>query len=212
MPPPQPRAIAFIDGQNLFRSAKDTFGSRYPDTDFQLLARRVCGIKDWDLVQTRFYIGLPEVTEDAFWHNFWMEKLGHMYIDGVWTYSRPLAYRNQTFQIPGYGTASRRIAAEKGIDVRLALDVASLAWRRAYDIAVIFSQDQDLSEAADELREVARHQNRQIRVASAFPVGPAAVNPRGIEHTEWIGIERSTYESAFDPRDYRRGTPPREPG
>ena len=204
MPEPRPRrAAAFIDGQNLFRSAKDTFGSRYPDADFRLLAERVCGNHGWKLTQTRFYIGVPDVTEDPQWHRFWMAKLAQMHLDGVTTYSRPLAYRDQTFQIPGYGSVTRRVGTEKGIDIRLALDIVSLGWRRAYDVAVIFSQDQDLSEAVDELREVARRQERTIHVASAFPAGPAAANPRGIERTEWIPIERHTYESAYDPRDYR---------
>jgi uncharacterized LabA/DUF88 family protein len=37
---------------------------------------------------------------------------------------------------------------EKGIDVRIALDVIAEAHRRAYDVALILSQDQDLSEVA----------------------------------------------------------------
>ena len=39
-------------------------------------------------------------------------------------------------------------AHEKGIDVRLALDVVALARKRQFDIALIFSQDQDLQELA----------------------------------------------------------------
>jgi uncharacterized LabA/DUF88 family protein len=37
-------------------------------------------------------------------------------------------------------------AEEKGIDVRIAIDVIRLAHRNAYDVALLFSQDQDLSE------------------------------------------------------------------
>ncbi len=36
------RAIAFVDGQNLFRSAKTAFGHRYPNYDILALATAVC--------------------------------------------------------------------------------------------------------------------------------------------------------------------------
>ncbi len=92
-------------------------------------------------------------------------------------------------------------ADEKGIDVRIAIDVIRLGYRREYDVALIFSQDQDLSEAADEIRLVAREQNRWIKVASAFPSGGS--NRRGIEHTDWIAIDRAAYDACLDPHDYR---------
>ncbi len=76
-----------------------------------------------------------------------------------------------------------------------------LGYRRQYDVALIFSQDQDLSEAADEIRLVAREQNRWIKVASAYPAG--GYNRRGIEHTDWIAIDRAAYDACLDPRDYR---------
>ena len=44
---------------------------------------------------------------------------------------------------------------EKGINVWIALDVIALAHRREYDVALVFSQDQDLSEVAEEIRAIA---------------------------------------------------------
>ena len=44
---------------------------------------------------------------------------------------------------------------------------------------MIFSQDQDLSEAADEVRLIAREQGRWIKLASAFPFSPTARNTPG---------------------------------
>jgi hypothetical protein len=38
----------------------------------------------------------------------------------------------------------------KGIDVRLALDILGLGHRNSYDVALVFGQDQDLSEVADD--------------------------------------------------------------
>ena len=95
------------------------------------------------------------------------------------------------------------VGQEKGVDVRLAIDVISLAHQRAYDVALVFSQDQDLSEVADEIRQVATQQGRWIKMASAFPFSLASPNRRGINGTDWIKIDRSTYDACLDTRDYR---------
>jgi hypothetical protein len=99
---------------------------------------------------------------------------------------------------------------EKGIDVRIALDVIRLAMGGDYDVALIFSQDQDLSEAADEVKTIARERNRWIKVASAFPFSPTSRNRRGINGTDWIRIERGLYNSSRDPRDHRPRRPRRD--
>jgi len=89
--------------------------------------------------------------------------------------------------------------------VRIALDVIAEAHRRTYDVALILSQDQDLSEVAVEIRTIAREQNRWIKIASAFPVSPAASNRRGINSTDWVPIDRALYDRCLDRRDYRTG-------
>ena len=95
------------------------------------------------------------------------------------------------------------VGREKGIDVRLALDILLLGFRRDYDVAVVFIQDQDLSEVADEIRILAKSQNRWIKIVSAFPTSPTSKNRRGINGTDWVKIDRETYASCIDPRDYR---------
>lgn len=125
---------------------------------------------------------------------------------GVHVSSRPLRYRNKTARLPDGTTHTFLSGEEKGIDVRIALDVISMAHRREYDVAVILSQDQDLSEVAEEIRVIAREQGRWIKVACAFPVSPTSRNRRGINKTDWIPIERATYEACLDHRDYRGKT------
>ena len=93
--------------------------------------------------------------------------------------------------------------SEKGIDVRIALDVIRLAVRNEYDVAVVFSQDQDLSEVADELRLISKLVGRWIRIACAYPVSPTRKNNRGINHSEWIQVDRKMYDASLDPTDYR---------
>jgi hypothetical protein len=78
-----------------------------------------------------------------------------------------------------------------------------MARENRYDVALIFSQDQDLSEVADEIRAISVQQSRWIKIACAFPTSPTAENRRGINGTQWIKIDRATYDSCLDPNDYR---------
>ena len=92
--------------------------------------------------------------------------------------------------------------------MRLALDVVAAARDNACDVAMIFSQDQDLSEVADEVKAISTQQNRWIKLACAFPISPTYNNTRGINKTEWVHIDRTTYDACIDPRDYRPKTKP----
>ena len=76
-------------------------------------------------------------------------------------------------------------------------------------MALVFSQDQDLSEVSNEIRSIAHDQGRWINMACAFPVSPTHPNRRGIDRTDWIRLDQATYDLALDPRDYR---PKRVPG
>ncbi|HOE27425.1 MAG: NYN domain-containing protein [Candidatus Aureabacteria bacterium] len=201
--PAQKRAITFVDGQNLFFAVKDVFGYAYPNYDVMALSKAVCRLQNWHLRQARFYTGVPDQTDNAFWHHFWNHKLAIMGRHGVHVFSRSLRYRNRRVRLPDSTQHTFTSGEEKGIDVRIAIDVIRLAHSREYDVAVIFSQDQDLSEVADEVRVIAKEQNRWIKVASAFPVSPVVTRARGINKTDWIRIDRTTYDTCIDSRDYR---------
>ena len=129
--------------------------------------------------------------------------MGHQ---NVRVFSRKLRYRNTVVNLPDGRQHSFIVGEEKGIDVRIAIDVMRMAHRKEYDVAIIFSQDQDLSEVADEIRVIAREQDRWIKVVSAFPKRPTSRNTRGINHTDWLPIDRSMYDACLDARDYRPKT------
>ena len=78
-----------------------------------------------------------------------------------------------------------------------------MAHHQEYDVAVLFSQDQDLSEVAKEIRVIAREQNRWLKIACAFPSSPTIKNKRGIDSTDWITIDRALHDQCLDHRDYR---------
>ncbi len=197
------RTVAFVDGQNLYHAARKAFGYSYPNYDAQALASAICARQGWSLVQTRFYTGLHDASENSFWHHFWTAKLAVMRGQGVEVYTRPLRYRNERVTLDDGTEKTLRIGEEKGIDVRIALDVVRLARDGGYDVAVIFSQDQDLSDVAIDVRAIAREQGRWIKLASAYPVGPGTLYRRGIDKTDWLQIDEPTYRVCLDPRDYR---------
>jgi len=207
--PPEPsikRAVTFVDGQNLFHAVRESFGYGYPNYDVAALAEAICKTQGWKLAQVRFYTGIPDPADDPFWNGFWSAKLGVMGRQGVCVFSRSLRYRNKSVKLPDGTTHTFLSGEEKGIDVRIALDVIRMAHRKEYDVALLFSQDQDLSEVAEEIRAIAREQDRWIKVASAFPFSPTTRNRRGVEKTDWIRIDRATYDAFLDRRDYRPKT------
>ena len=200
------RAVIFVDGQNLFHSVRESFGYTYPNYDVAALSRAVAGTAGWNVSQMWFYTGIPDPADDPFWHSFWSSKLAVMGRQGVHIFSRSLRYRNRVIKLPDGTIHTFLTGEEKGIDVRIALDIIRMAHQNEYDVALIFSQDQDLSEVAEEIRTIAREQGRWIKVASAFPFSPTMRNRRGIEKTDWIRIDRTTYDTCVDRRDYRPKT------
>lgn len=71
--------------------------------------------------------------------------------------------KSKTEKCPQCG-ADMRGTEEKGIDTRIATDLVSLAWEKAYDVAVLVSADQDFVPAAEYL------QNKGIKVIhGGFP-------------------------------------------
>lgn len=201
--PQKKRTTAFFDGQNLFYAVKYAFGCKHPDYDPLALARYVCNLRRWELTETRFYTGVPDINDNTFWHHFWTKKLASMGKRGIHTFSRGLRYRNQTVRLPNGNATTVLVGQEKGVDIRLALDIVRQVRENKFDVALVFSQDQDLSEVADEIKSISREQNRWLKMACAFPVSPTYENRRGINGTDWIKFNRDAYNNCLDPNDYR---------
>ena len=62
--PPIKRAVAFVDGQNLFHAAREAFGCNYPNYNVSALAEQVCTRQGWKLAQVRFYTGIPDAGDN----------------------------------------------------------------------------------------------------------------------------------------------------
>jgi hypothetical protein len=81
--------------------------------------------------------------------------------------------------------------------VRIALDIVRAVSDRACDVVLLFSQDQDFAEVAIDVRAIAQAQRRWLKIATAFPVGEGTRNRRGVDRTDWIPIDRATYEACL---------------
>ena len=200
--PAKKYAMAFFDGQNLYQHAKAAFGYHHPNYDPVKLHKAVCDENGWTPTLVRFYTGVPDRRESEMWAGYWSNRVLAMKRAGVAVTTRPIRYRKQKVELGG---ASEIITTpqEKGIDVRLALDRVATARKRQFDVAVIFSQGQDLNEVVDEIREISREQKHPMEVACAFPFGAGASARRGIDKTQWVRIDKELYDQCLDDHEYR---------
>ena len=78
-----------------------------------------------------------------------------------------------------------------------------LAIEKQYDVAVLFSQDQDLAEVVTDVKQIAKLQARWIKIACAYPVANQPAVSRGINNTDWLPMGQAFYNACLDLRDYR---------
>lgn len=197
------RAMGFFDAQNLFRHAKDAFGHIHPNFDPIKLHAAVCAAHNWTPNLVRFYTGVPELARNAMWTGYWNNRVMALKRARVNVTTRKLRYHDTTVTNDDGTTQIVTSVQEKGVDVRLALDIVKYARLNNYGAAVIYSQDQDLCEVVEEVREISREQNRVIHLCCAFPESPTATSRRGIDKTQWFRMDQAFYDACLDPHDYR---------
>lgn len=194
------RVHAFFDGQNLFHSVRRAFGYTFPNCDPLRLAEAVVNLtRGRQLVQVHYYTGIPARHRDPKWHRFWSAKVRAMAASGVRVVTRVLRYVEEPGRLPDGTVQVVPVAREKGIDLRLALDLLRLARQGAFDCALIFSQDSDLAEAVQEVDSLRRELNRWLVVDCAFPESPRTW---GIAGARPIRFDKRLYDTAIDPLDY----------
>lgn len=154
------RVVVFVDYQNLYHGARDTFGplDRSAPPTFGHVSPRKLGrvlvemgkqrFPDRSFEQVRIYRGEPTkkshpTLQAAFQRQVaWWDRLPQVEV-----IRRPLRY-NPTRWENGRPVAWDK-GQEKGIDVLIALDMALGAVRDQFDVAILVSGDTDLVPAVD---------------------------------------------------------------
>lgn len=161
---------------------------------------------DYALCGVNFYTGIPPVKNDKLWADFWNKKRSRMARTGVVSYFTYLKYSEQSvWEKSESGKVENRkvlVAREKGIDIRIAIDVLKVCRNNSCDVADIFSQDQDLWEAVKEAKAIAKSNDRNFEVVSAFPVSTSSHNTRGINGTKIFKINKEDYDKCLDNTKY----------
>jgi hypothetical protein len=66
------------------------------------------------------------------------------------------------------------------------------------DVVLLFSQDQDLTEAVDGIKAISRQSGHPVKVVCAYPVGPGTTNSRGVDRTDWVRIDTESAKNSGD--------------
>lgn len=142
MSDPNDRIMIFIDGSNLFHACK-SFRSGFKIDYKKFRDVLVAGRK---LIRAYYYGSFNpfdnEVMErqKRFFHA--LEEMGFEVVD------RPLRKRDDN-------------VTEKGVDIALAVDMLSLGFQNAYDVAILVSGDADFIRAI----EVVKYLGKRVEVA-----------------------------------------------
>lgn len=88
---------------------------------------------------------------------------------------------------------------EKGIDVRIAVDMIRYFAEGCYDVGVLFSRDKDLAEAIDEVKRLATGDKKPVTLASVFPSKNGS--GQGVPGTIFIRLDQAEYDACRDPRN-----------
>jgi NYN domain len=198
-------ANVYWDAQNVFHAAKKAFGYETPNFDVGRLSTELCNAQGFRLGEIFFYTGIPERAKSAKWHGFWERKLAAIGRNpDVRVHTKTIRYHKVTVRDPCGVEHTAVLPHEKGIDVRIALDVVRHAQARQCDAVILLSQDQDLADVAREVFRIARAQNRSVEFISAFPLSPAAPLAHGlrVEGVRWAPMEKSFYDLCIDHRNY----------
>lgn len=170
---PAPVRIAvFVDGQNLYHRCRDHFGWPWvhPRRLASVLLEEDLSPHDAHsrvVACVRYYTGIHDLAHRPEPHGLMVRRLQAYEEDGVTPIAIPLRYDG------------RGVGREKGVDVRMALDMVRLGRKGLFDVAVVVSEDSDLDEAVKDLYALRDHE-RWIAVENALPYTGAggARNPR----------------------------------
>lgn len=196
--PPRPlptRVVLFIDGQNLYNRCKDRFS--WPWIDPLLLGKALVdddiathGPGSHCLAGVRYYTGIHDANRRPKEHGLMYRRLQAYDSRGVQTFPIPLRY-----DFTGK-------AREKGVDVRIAIDLTRLGQKGSLrHRQIVVSEDSDLNPAISDVYGL-RDGERWIAVENALPYQQGA-HPRWLtEAPRKRRIDAAMFARVKDPNHY----------
>ncbi len=195
------RIVVFFDGQNVLRTAGEVFGfdrNKLWNYDPRKLVEATVASMETQLralnaphpriaiEEIRFYTGVPTYERDRYVRSYWDRVFNRFRNDGIVVVTRDLRYYKQG------------PPREKGIDLRIGLDIGRIAATRRCDGILLFSQDTDLAEAIQEARDLQARYTGQGRIYyfCAFPRNADPATHHGISRMHWIPLYAEEFEAA----------------
>ncbi len=151
------RVAVFIDGSNFYNGLRDNIGRM--DVDFHRFGRKLSELAEGELLRIYYYNARVDPDFDPENYEKQQRFITHLaHTPHLTLRLGKLVY----YQVRGEETGRKHYAVEKGLDVKLAIDLVRLAVNRACEVAVIVSGDKDLAEVVDYGKEMG------LEVVSAF--------------------------------------------
>ncbi|MDE2746618.1 MAG: NYN domain-containing protein [Chloroflexota bacterium] len=200
------RVALFIDWQNLHARARESFHaapSAGRSTDGQidpvglghLLCTRTPPGVSRELTTVRVYCGVADPHRNRTMFMARRNQIARWRRDSAEVITRPLQY---LWDAQG----QMNIAREKGIDVAIAVDFVTMAFRGEFDVGVLFSADTDLRPALEYVAH--NHSDISVEVAAWRSGRQARRLNFDAPYAVWCHyFDASDYESLRDLTDYR---------
>jgi uncharacterized LabA/DUF88 family protein len=214
---PTEHVFVFLDWQNVYMRARDSFHDRSADftagqvnpLDLALeLTKRGAPDSQRSLAQVRIYRGVPDQRYDAKGYAAARRQIASWERDQrVKVFTRTLRYP------PDWKPGDADGPREKGVDVQLALDVVTCGLDENYDTGIVMSADQDLVPALEYMdrRRISRGKPR-LEVAAWKGVQGRRPNRitigGGRPFCHWL--DQMTYWGVQDETDYTQQPTPRQ--
>lgn len=129
------KVVCFFDGQNLHKTLKN-IGFPVPSFDILQLAQKLTNRQpNRKLEEIRFYTGVhdPNRNEHTWkWSEFWRKKLNAFTVKAKRADIEPYCYTRRVLYHGNY------ITVEKGIDIKIALDLVSYTRQGLFDLRFYF--------------------------------------------------------------------------
>jgi uncharacterized LabA/DUF88 family protein len=199
---PERRVAVFIDYQNCLGQARLAFcAPTDPATAGQLLPKALAHFLaskekgHYRLVFCGVYCGVAAATKEPKTYAARRKQAAAWAKAGCTVVMRPLRYQGWPQERP----------REKGIDVRIAIDVVAKALGDEYDVAIIASCDTDMAPVVELLLELKAKNDKPDVELIAWEGYQNKVGVAG-HRLVYREITRSDFEAVSDPVDYNLPT------